>query len=104
MNNICQECGGKCCQGIIDVYSNDEIFYDNTLVCDLEGMEYDKAMQTDVNHHCVALVNGKCSIYEKRPLVCQQFEVGCSRCENYRTGKLNSHSGNLQSLGEMIKI
>lgn len=93
MNNICRQCGGKCCQGIIDVYSTDDIFYDDTLVCeddeDIGG--YDRIMQTDKNQKCIALKNGKCSIYDKRPQVCRMFEVGSSCCENFRNGSLNAH-------------
>lgn len=89
--------------GIIDVYSNDEIYYDNTLVYENEDLKYDKVMQTDENQRCIALKNGKCSIYEKRPRVCREFEVGSSRCENFRTGKLNSHSCKICPLSEMIK-
>ena len=93
MNNLCQQCGGKCCQGIIDVYSTDDIFYDDTLVCeddeDIGG--YDRIMLTDKNQKCIALKNGKCSIYDKRPQVCRTFKVGCPCCENFRNGSLNSH-------------
>lgn len=91
MNDQCQQCGGKCCVGFIDVYSNDEIYYDNTLVWEVEGNAYDRIMQTDENSKCIALVNGKCSIYDKRPQVCRWFEVGSRCCENFRSGKINSH-------------
>jgi len=92
MNDICEECKGKCCQGIIDVYSSDEIFYDETLVCEAEDTKYDRQMQTVENNRCIALKDGKCTIYEKRPQVCRLFEVGNRCCENFRTGHLNAHT------------
>ena len=95
MNNTCQECGGKCCVGIIDVYSTDEIYYDDTLVCEMEGRDYDRAMQTDENQKCIALKGGRCSIYEKRPQVCRTFEVGNRCCVDFQSGKLNAHLCNL---------
>lgn len=84
MDPRCQECKGKCCVGIIEVYSSDEIFYDETLVCEAEDEQFDRRMQL-VGMRCIALKDGKCSIHEKRPLVCRDFDVGCRRCENYRT-------------------
>jgi Fe-S-cluster containining protein len=102
MNDICEQCGGKCCQGIIDVYSNDEIFYDDSLVWEMEGVDYDRVMRTDENQRCIALKNGKCSIYEKRPLVCRSFQVGCKCCDNFRMGYLNSHSCKICVVSEKL--
>ena len=105
MNTLCEECKGKCCQGIIDVYSTDEIFYDDSLVCEIEGLEYDRVMQTDETQRCIALKDGKCSIYEKRPLVCRAFQVESSCCNNIRAGYLNSHSCKFCVLsGELEKV
>jgi Fe-S-cluster containining protein len=103
MNNICEACGGKCCMGIIDVYSTDEIFYDDSLVWEDESVPYDRIMRTDENQRCIALKDGKCSIYEKRPQVCRAFQVGCRCCENFRTGKLNSHSCNFCVVSDALK-
>ena len=79
--------------GTIDVYRSDEIFYDDTLVWESHDPDnhYDRIMQI-VDGHCIALKDGKCSIYKKRPAVCRAFQVGCSCCENIRLGYLNSHS------------
>jgi Fe-S-cluster containining protein len=77
--------------GTIDVYSTDEVFYDDTLVWDDPDKKYDRTMQV-VDGHCIALKDGKCSIYEKRPAVCRAFQVGSSCCENIRLGYLNSHT------------
>jgi len=91
MDSRCIECRGKCCMGIIDVYSSDEVFYDDTLVWDDPNDKYDRTMQI-VDGHCIALVDGKCSIYEKRPAVCRAFQLGSPCCENIRLGYLNSNT------------
>lgn len=91
MDSRCIECRGKCCMGTIDVYSTDEVFYDDTLVWEDPNKKYDRTMQM-VDGHCIALKDGKCSIYEKRPAVCRAFEVGSRCCENIRSGHLNSHT------------
>jgi Fe-S-cluster containining protein len=96
--------GGKCCMGIIDIYSTDEIFYDDTLVCEDPDMRYDRVMQTTENLQCIALKDGKCSIYEKRPAVCRAFEVGCSCCEDFRAGRLNAHLHCFCSISERVKL
>ena len=98
MNNVCTSCGGKCCQGIIEVSPSDAIFNDRRLTTDAFGL---RAMQLN-GFNCIALKNGKCSIYDKRPRVCRDFEVGCQRCENYRTGKLNAHLDSICSLGDAL--
>lgn len=103
MNKMCQKCGGKCCQGIIDVYSIDDIFYDDTLVCEYEGMDYDRVMRMDENQRCIALKNGKCSIYDKRPEVCRAFEVGNPCCVNIYTGKINSHQCGFCTISDALK-
>lgn len=103
MNNQCEQCGGRCCVGLIEVYSVDEIFYDETLVREFPGVEYDRFMKTaGDNMHCIALKNGKCSIYNKRPTVCRQFDVGCSRCEGYRSGKLLGFKD--FKIGDVVKL
>ena len=101
MNDLCASCNGICCQGIIEVYSGDEIFYDDTLVCEGVDMEPDRQMKLN-GTFCIALKNGKCSIYEKRPQVCRDFKVGCRRCINYQNGYLNSHK--MFPIGELVDI
>lgn len=94
MNDDCEKCGGKCCVGIIDVYSQDEIYYDESLVCEDPSFQFDRMMQT-VNMQCIALKDGKCSIYEKRPQVCREFKVGNPCCLNFQNGTLNAYQCNL---------
>lgn len=103
MNNICAACGGKCCQGIIDVYYTDEIFSDLSLVQRVENDRFDAIMLTDENQRCIALKDGKCSIYEKRPQICREFKVGCQCCENFRADRLNAHVCNICSVGDAME-
>jgi Fe-S-cluster containining protein len=79
--------------GTIDVYKTDAVFGDKSLTWESHDPErgYDAIMQI-VEGHCIALKDGKCSIYEKRPAVCRAFQVGCSCCENIRLGYLNAHT------------
>ena len=90
--------------GTIDVYSTDEIFYEDTLVWESHDPDnhYDRIMQI-VDGHCIALKGGKCSIYEKRPTVCRAFQVGCSCCENIRLGYLNSHSCGFCKVSDVLQ-
>lgn len=92
MNSTCKNCGGKCCVNIIDVYSIDEIYYDDSLVWEIEGRGHDRAMQTNEDGYCIALKNGKCSIYDKRPEVCKLFKVGSACCIKFQSNELKSHS------------
>lgn len=102
MTNPCEKCGGRCCIGLIDVYSTDEIFYDDDLTCEIEGMKYDKVMRTGDDLRCIAQKDGWCTIYEKRPQVCRAFEVGNPCCLNFQAGKLNAHTCNICSVSEAL--
>ena len=103
MNNDCERCGGKCCIGTIDVYSTDEIFYDEALVREDPDMKYDRVMRTNDNLVCIALKDGKCNIYDKRPQVCRQFEVGCQCCLDFQSGHLNGHKCKLCYISETLE-
>lgn len=103
MNDLCAECKGKCCMGIIDVYPTDKIYYDNTLVWKDPNGKYDRIMRTNENHRCIANADGKCTIYEKRPAVCREFQVGSSCCNNIRLGYLNSHSCKVCVVSEALR-
>lgn len=103
MDSDCDKCKGKCCVGIIDVYHTDEIFYDNTLVTEDKDMRYDRVMRTNDKMECIALKDGKCTIYEKRPQVCREFKVGNSCCLNFQAGTLNAHSCRICYVSEAMK-
>lgn len=108
MNSKCDDCKGKCCIGTVDVYKCDVIYNDETLVQEnpsrftgssvttytgacIETPKFDRIMKL-VDGHCIALIAGKCSIYDKRPAVCHAFQVDSQCCENIRNGYLNSHT------------
>ena len=99
--SLCDDCTGICCQGWIEVYSSDEIYYDENLVDIDPDDQYDRRMKLN-GTFCIALRYGKCGIYEKRPRVCRQFQPGCSRCINYRNGHLNGHKE--FSIGDITEI
>lgn len=76
--------------GIIDVQPTDPVFADKQLTVPQEGTNI-RRMRTNSEQRCIALVYGLCSIYEKRPQACRDFQVGNRICLNVRAGKLNSH-------------
>ena len=103
MDSNCDKCKGRCCVGIIDVYCADEIFYDDTLVTEDKDMRYDKVMRTNDKIECIALKDGKCNIYGKRPYVCREFKVGNSCCLNFQAGTLNTHPCRICHVSEAIE-
>jgi Fe-S-cluster containining protein len=86
MNPICKACGGKCCRGITPVVPTDEIYNDDDLVCDSEFPDFKKRMRTDEKSNCGALKDGLCTIYEKRPQFCRDFEVEGWACKLFQIG------------------
>jgi Fe-S-cluster containining protein len=92
MDELCQNCGGKCCVGEIEVLSKDAIFSDDSLTTKVEANGFrDRVIKTDPQNNCIALVGGKCTIYDKRPWVCRKFEVDSVCCSNFITGKNTRH-------------
>lgn len=87
----CEQCQGKCCVAIIEVYSQDAIYYDADLVHEVPDMYPDRAMRVDANGVCIALIGGKCSIYDRRPTVCRNFQVDSECCNKFFTGELTAH-------------
>ena len=94
MNDKCRTCGGLCCFGIIDVYSSDDVYYEGfvTIKADAENDNYDRQMRQNPDGSCICLVNGKCSIYERRPIVCRAFKVHSKCCNDFWSGKKTSHA------------
>ena len=104
MDNPCEKCKGKCCVGIIDVYSTDIIFNDDTMTCKDLDSKYEKVMRIDGNGNCIALKDGKCSIYEKRPQICKDFKVGSPCCIRFQSGWLNAHTCRMCYISEKLKL
>lgn len=87
----CTNCRGKCCVGLIDVYPEDIIFNEETLVQMSTNPKYEKEMKLKDGNVCIALVDGKCSIYEKRPQVCRDFAVNGCCCVLFQLGVKTAH-------------
>lgn len=80
MTISCEGCGGACCK-VINV--------------DLSGLSPDKRRllsmrgvvvgdKVYVPATCSCLVDGRCSAYDLRPLICQQYAVGGPECLGVR--------------------
>ena len=103
MDSDCAKCGGRCCMGTIDVYPTDVVFNDKQLTKDGQGTGFPRIMRTNERQQCIALANGFCTIYEKRPAVCRAFEVGNRCCLNIQAGHLNSHSCGFCIVSDKLK-
>jgi len=65
MIELCQKCGGDCCK---ELYLRDRIqigWATKTLI---------------LGWVCPFLKNGLCSIYERRPNICKEWECGPLKC------------------------
>ena len=88
----CDNCG-LCCRGIIGIYPEDEIFKDDALTKpSLPGRYYSREMITTPGNLCIALTDGRCSIYDKRPMECRAFEMGGPCCLGFRDGSKTEHN------------
>ena len=65
MHSSCLKCAAKCCYYLVEVLFCDDVPEEMTTD--------DGYMIQDDTGKCVALENGLCSIYERRPTVCKQF-------------------------------
>jgi len=74
----CVKCRGGCCKRLsVEVYSNDNVPLDFLIVRNKSFY-----MRKSKDHRtCIALIEGKCSIYKNRPQVCRDFCVDNSRCQ-----------------------
>jgi len=90
MKDKCKKCGGKCCVGIIEVYSSDEIYCADDLTIPSQDSNY-RCMRTNDNNQCICLVDGKCAIYSKRPQICKKFRVNSTCCNSFINGKKKIH-------------
>lgn len=88
MDKLCASCKGRCCYGEVRVYTADAIADDAALVHRVRGQ---RVMLTDMNSKCIALKDGRCSIYEKRPWECQQFPVDGYCCRRFQSAQILRH-------------
>jgi Fe-S-cluster containining protein len=97
IDNFCEECKGKCCVGLIEVVSGDIMYHNISFTTEapndsIKPRSYDRIMRTNSQNQCVALVDGKCSIYTNRPQICRVFKVQSESCNSFRNGKITIHS------------
>lgn len=102
MKTACDICGGKCCVGIIEVFPYDEVFTDRSLTT-ISLLEDERVMQTKPGGQCIALIDGKCSIYDKRPMICRRFLLDSPCCKSFQEGRIRVHICNPCDLAEGIR-
>ena len=79
----CELCGGACCQSVTlpQVFGEDVNRW-----LSLHGVQNGNLIRLPCK--CLMLMDGKCSIYEERPQICRDYEVGSEAClkaiERYR--------------------
>ncbi len=77
MEEKCLRCGAGCCRGLsIEVCGNDDVPLDFLVV--RNRAFYMRKRGDHVT--CIALVDDKCSIYDRRPQVCRDFSLDNPRC------------------------
>jgi Fe-S-cluster containining protein len=78
MNKSCEKCGGACCEffGLKSDVDDPEWLMARSTKKVPYG-EYDVVI---FDYPCKWLKEGKCDIYDVRPQVCQDLEVGSSGC------------------------
>lgn len=91
MNKSCEKCAGKCCygpRGWVELYARCEVPPEMTERIKDGKTEYTamKMVKVEGSKHlrCIALVDGKCSIYKNRPFVCRTYHVGSPPCRAQR--------------------
>ena len=93
----CEGCG-VCCYGYFVPVANWETQVPAEYICEssellpmarndsekallLPGIIY---MKRNQDRSCIALQDGRCSIYESRPMACRTYEAGGDECRNKR--------------------
>jgi len=90
MNDVCKKCDGHCCKVgfIVRVFPNEEIYNDDNYVNKsvefFDEIPFHNMKSNGDGYTCIALNNGMCSIWNKRPLMCRDFEVESDRCKAIR--------------------
>lgn len=80
MNSACELCQGACCETW--ALSPREWGWPEGTCRWLEFHGKPTSIGVEFGNPCKHLCNGKCSIYNDRPDVCQVFEVGSKACEH----------------------
>lgn len=78
-SNPCYPCFA-CCRLRVELIGGvDDVPDELTEWIDDDGVEI--CVMRQVDGACIALKNGRCSIYERRPIECVEFERGGERCD-----------------------
>ena len=79
---LCERCGNACCKMgyVIPIREGDKVPLDLT---EWDASHVHRVMIM-VDDTCIALVDGICTIYDDRPLVCRDYEIGGRDCLNAR--------------------
>lgn len=86
---LCQVCNQACCRmGYIIPIKEGDIIPEHLMEWDDSQVHRVMIMKGDI---CAALKDGQCMIYENRPTVCRDFEVGGQDC---LTARKKHGSGN----------
>lgn len=87
MHPLCAACKGACCYLLVPLIEEDLSHVPEELREQNEaGQWFMKRQKTGA---CVALKDGLCTIYENRPKVCRDFQVGSYHCESARNRRRN---------------
>lgn len=81
--NRCLPCSACCRLQVELICGVDDVPEDLTEVVREDGVEL-HVMRRKPDGYCVALRNGSCSIYNRRPVECVEFEFGGERCNELR--------------------
>lgn len=80
---ICEGCPAACCRNqIVFVMQNDSV--PDELTQPHGWMSKVRVMRHNPDGSCIALVDDRCSIYDRRPDVCRRFAPGGRACERMR--------------------
>jgi len=84
----CAACKGVCCKVglMISISPSEEIYNDEKYVKQIDSINGFRYMKSKGDGYtCIALGDqGECTIHERRPQVCKNFEVNCQRCKELR--------------------
>ncbi len=76
---LCEKCGGKCCLHVIVTVKDIEQYRDFAETRgELRGGRW------WINSPCRYLADGKCTIYDRRPVTCREYEVDGPMCRETR--------------------
>jgi Fe-S-cluster containining protein len=76
MNNVCELCGGACCKSFglpLKGHQPDIAFWLSSHGEVVNGI-------INIKQPCKYLDNGKCGIYDRRPVICSNMPVGGKMC------------------------